>query len=77
MNKFELVFDIIIAVIFYGVIGLISGFVGLLVWTNLEFETLLKVSAGIGFLIAIVGAAIPWTRKIAVFILTLFAPPYL
>ena len=76
MNKFELVFDVVIAVIFYGVIGLIGGFVGLLLWTNLEFETLLKVTAGIGLLIAIAGAAFPRSRKVAVFILTLFAPPY-
>ena len=74
MNKFELVFDIIIAVVFYGVIGLISGFLGLLLWTDLEFETLLKVAAGIGLLAAIAGAAIPLTRKCAVSILSLFAP---
>ena len=74
MNKFELVFDIIIAVVFYGVVGLIAGFMGLLLWTNLEFEPLLKIAAGIGFLFAIAGAAIPLTRKGAVFIFSLFAP---
>ncbi|MEL6856880.1 MAG: hypothetical protein AAFO74_00755 [Pseudomonadota bacterium] len=74
MSKFELVFDITLALIVYGLIGLVAGFVGFLMWTDFEFETLLKVTAGLGIILGIVGASIPFTRKAAVFVFSFFTP---
>ncbi len=74
MNKFELIFDIVIAFIMYGIIGLVAAFFGLLVLADLEFDTMLTVTAVIAVILGCVGAAVPMLRKAAVFILSLFAP---
>lgn len=74
MNKFELIFDIVIAFIMYGVIGLVAAFFGLLFLADLEFDTMLTVTAVIAVILGCVGAAVPMLRKAAVFILSLFAP---
>lgn len=74
MNKFELIFDIVIAFIMYGIIGLVAAFFGLLFLADLEFDTILTVTAVIAIILGCVGAAVPMLRKAAVFILSLFAP---
>lgn len=74
MNKFELIFDIVIAFIMYGIIGLVAAFFGLLFLADLEFDTMLTATAMIAVILGCVGAAVPMLRKAAVFILSLFAP---
>lgn len=74
MSKFELFFDIVIAFILYGIIGLVVAFFGLLFLADLEFDTLLKATAVIAVIMGCIGAAVPMLRKAAVFILSLFAP---
>ncbi len=74
MSKFELVFDVLVALILYGLIGLIAGFFSLMIWTDFEFETVLKITAGLGIFLGIAGASIPFARKAAVFVISLFTP---
>jgi len=74
MSKFELVFDLIIAFIFFGLIGTLGGFFALLFWSGLGFDLILKLSVAIGATAGLLGAAVPFTRKSAVFVITLFAP---
>ena len=74
MSKFELVFDLIIGFIFFGVIGTLGGFLALLFWSGFGFDLILKLSVAIGATAGILGAAVPFMRKSAVFFLTLFAP---
>ena len=74
MSKFELIFDIVIAFIIYGIFGLVAAFFGLLFLADLEFDTMLTATAMIAVILGCVGAAVPMLRKAAVFILSLFAP---
>lgn len=76
MSKFELVFDLIVGFVFFGLIGTVGGFFALLVWSEIEFDLILKLSVAIGAAVGLLGAALPFTRKGAVFILTLFAPSW-
>ncbi|MCR9268420.1 MAG: hypothetical protein NXH72_00385 [Hyphomonadaceae bacterium] len=74
MNKFELVFDLLVAFILYGLVGTIGGFFALLMWAQLEFEILLRATIALGLGAGVLGAAIPILRRGAVFVLSLFTP---
>ena len=74
MSKFELAFDIIVGFVFYGVICSIGGFFALLILTSMDIEPLLWSTGAIGLTAAILGAAVPFLRKAATVVLSLFAP---
>ena len=74
MSKFSLLIDIIIASVLYGVIAIVGGFFALLAWSELSVDWILRGSAIIGASGAIAGAAIPFTRNLAVSIFSFFAP---
>ena len=73
MSKFSLLIDILIASVFYGSLALVARFLSLLVWSGFSFDWILRGSAALGLAGAIAGAAIPFTRNLAVSIFTFFA----
>ena len=73
MSKFSLLIDILIAIVFYGLLTLIGGFLLLLFWSGLSFDWILRGTVLIGAFGAIAGAAIPYTRNLSVSIVSFFA----
>lgn len=74
MSKFELVFDILVAFVLFGILGTLGTFLALLFWTEIRVELWPYILAGGGVSAGILGAAVPFLRKTAVFVLSLFAP---
>ena len=73
MSKFSLLVDILIATVFYGVLTLVGGFLLLLFWGGLSFDWVLRGTVLIGLVGTVAGAAIPFTRNLAVSIFSIFA----
>ena len=74
MSKFSLLIDILIAIVFYGFLALVAGFLAFLAWSGFSFDWILRGSAAVGVIGALTGAAIPLTRNLAVSIFSFFAP---
>ena len=74
MSKFELVFDMLVGFVLFGILGTIATFLALLLWLQPSVE-LWPYALGIaGFVCGVLGAAVPVLRKTAIFILSLVAP---
>ena len=65
---------IIIAFIFYGIIGLVVGILSSLAWPNMSGEGIVRWTGAVGLAIALLGAAIPFTRNRMLDIVAFLAP---
>ncbi len=74
MKLFELMLDIFLATLFYGVLGTVTSFMALLLWSGLGFENILNLTAVIAVTVTLIGASVPVMRKFAVAVISAFAP---
>jgi len=73
LSKFSLLIDLLIATVFYGLLTLAGGFLLLLFWSGFSFDWILRGTVIIGAIGTFAGAAIPFTRNLAVSIFSVFA----
>lgn len=74
MSKFELVFDMLVGFVLFGILGTIGTFLVLVFWLQPSVELWPYAIGVVGFVSGVLGAAVPFLRKTAIFILSLFAP---
>ncbi|MDJ0919964.1 MAG: hypothetical protein QNI84_02475 [Henriciella sp.] len=74
MKWFELAFDVFLAVIFYGVLATVGGFLALFFFSDFDFEMVFRLTIGIGVVSALLGAIVPTLRNFAVSVFSFLSP---